>query len=352
MPLPMPETSSTPAGASHLRRPFAGLAIGCLLLGAVEAWLHSDDFLHRFRAVFAAGRAMDKILTVTDHPPELLVLGNSRVDNGIEPGVMEETLTLDTFNLGVPGADACNLAGIVQRLDKAGVWGGNGVRQALFGLDEGLFQRTSGLGYAVYFDDRSTLLAQGRIREWIGSWVLLYGYNDSLRTLQEPEKFLRFLRAFSGKVESWGGSARASDGFRAADEVANQASDEFGHQPPTNAPPPPDKAQVACLAASLDLLQQRGVQVFAFPTPALDRPSLLSRHAPGWSKNHGAVSALLSARSIALVDPDFSHLRVASNFANPGHLNRLGAGRYSRLLAETMDQTLRLAEHDQQSTEP
>lgn len=315
-------------------RPFAGIAVACLLLGMVEAWLHTDDFLHRFRSVFAAGRAVDKILAVAAQPPDLLVIGNSRVDNGIMPGVFAEVLEEDTFNLGLPGADACNLAGVVRRLDEAKVLGGDDITRALYGVDEGLFQRTTGLGYAVFFDEREALLAQGRIREWIGSWIRLYGYNDSLRTLQEPAKLLRLVQALPGRLESWGGSARDTRGFRAADEVANQAEEpKDAESPHRGVPPAPDAAQVACFTQTIDLLQQRGVSVWTFPTPALDRPSLLSRHSPGWSRNHQHLAEALAARGVEVVDPDFQPLRIAANFANPGHLNRRGAEQYSHLLA-------------------
>lgn len=79
-PMPLPENRS-----GTLRRPGLGLLIGMLLLGAVEVWLHSDHFLYRFRSVFAAGRAMDKVRFVESSPPEVLILGNSRADNGFAP---------------------------------------------------------------------------------------------------------------------------------------------------------------------------------------------------------------------------------------------------------------------------
>ncbi len=88
----------------------AGTLFAFLLLLMVELWLHTDSFLFRYRSVFAAGRAMDKILYIEKNVPATIILGNSRVDNGFDP----KTLKINTnalsngivFNLGIPGANA------------------------------------------------------------------------------------------------------------------------------------------------------------------------------------------------------------------------------------------------------
>ena len=57
-----------------------GSVIGLLLLALVETWLHTDNFMYRYRSVFAAGRAMGKLHYVRSHTLTLLVLVNSRVN--------------------------------------------------------------------------------------------------------------------------------------------------------------------------------------------------------------------------------------------------------------------------------
>jgi hypothetical protein len=71
-----------------------GLLIGALLFCAVERWLQSNDFLFRFRSVFAAGRAAGKVLYVEANRSEMLILGNGRVDNGLVPRKLREAFNL------------------------------------------------------------------------------------------------------------------------------------------------------------------------------------------------------------------------------------------------------------------
>lgn len=113
----------TGSSAVRLRdRPGLGLAFALLLLAAVEAVLHTDAFLVRYRSVFAAGRAMDKVRYVESHPPALLIVGNSRVDNGFDPQALAERLGKaqrnHIFNLGLPGSDARTLFGLLTRFDR------------------------------------------------------------------------------------------------------------------------------------------------------------------------------------------------------------------------------------------
>ena len=63
-----------------------------LLLLGVELALHNDTVMHRYRSVFAVGRAMDKLHYVETQPPGVLFLGNSRTDNGIDPRAVSRVL--------------------------------------------------------------------------------------------------------------------------------------------------------------------------------------------------------------------------------------------------------------------
>jgi hypothetical protein len=314
------------------RVPGAGLLVAALLLGACELCLHGDRFLHRYRSVFAAGRAMDKLLALERGPAHVLAVGNSRVDNGFHPRMFEEKSGLPAFNLGLPGAEACNMEGALERLSKRGVLGSGRVGAVLFGVDEAFFQRSGGLGYEVFYDRPARLLQHGRYADWLRSRIRLWGYTDSLRTLQEPAKLLRFARASVRPVESWGGNASATAGFRAADEVTNQdaaqvrAQGHGGHRAP-------DPQLLECFSGSLELLLARGVEVAVFPTPSLLGPNPFAGDAGGAASPYARVRRELAARGVRFLDVNFDDLLQGLYFANPGHLNREGAALFTTRLA-------------------
>src|ERR1700720_1151671 len=93
-----------------LYAPGAGFVFALALLAVVEVWLHNDDFLYRYRSVFAVGRAMDKLRYVESQAPAVVIVGNSRVDNAFDPVTVRANLhgiePGQVFNLGMPGADA------------------------------------------------------------------------------------------------------------------------------------------------------------------------------------------------------------------------------------------------------
>jgi hypothetical protein len=336
-----PPTAAPAAASSTWRTPFAGLLIAALLLGAVEACLHSGWFLYRYRSVFAAGRAMDKLLALENRPATVVALGNSRVDNGFHPQVFEQQTGLDAFNLGLPGAEACNIEGVVTRLAKKGSFGKGRIEQVLFGLDEGFFQRTGGLGYEVFFDRPSRLLEHGRYVDWLRSRVRLWGYTDSLRTLQEPAKLIRFAQASIGDIPSWGGNARDTAGFRAADEVTNQAAERARAQARSQHPAPNNEV-LQCFRASIELLQAEGATVSVFLTPSLRSTNPF---AEGTNDPGGPYSRLkqeLGARGVSIVEFEVTDLIDGAYFANPGHLNREGAKRFTTALAATLDREIPL----------
>jgi len=93
-----------------------GAIFSLVLLLLCELVLHSDKFLLMYRSVFAAGRLMDKVFVIEHFPVQLLLLGNSRVDNGFDPMILQQKTGMTAFNLGVPGANAEILYGIVKRL--------------------------------------------------------------------------------------------------------------------------------------------------------------------------------------------------------------------------------------------
>ncbi|MFX6706143.1 hypothetical protein ABTH01_19660, partial [Acinetobacter baumannii] len=88
-----------------------------------------------------------KIDFVEHARPSLLVLGNSRADNGIAPDALlaaaGSPAGVRAFNLGMPGANALVLHGVADRLLEAGARPSD----VLITLDETLFQHEDSLGY-------------------------------------------------------------------------------------------------------------------------------------------------------------------------------------------------------------
>jgi hypothetical protein len=315
--------------------------VALLLLLAVEAWLHTDDFLHRYRSVFAAGRALDKALHAERHCPSLLLLGNSRTDNGFDPRTIQREGTLDlphgAFNLGLPGADTRVLAGILGRLDDAGCLRDGGTRHAVLVLDEALVQRIDTLGQAVFFAGARQLWVDGQHHDALRSSLRLYGYTDNLRQLREPATLQRFVAATFGDVDPIGGGAALHLGYRAGfgglqDAGAAQRQDASSTEPP-------DAVNVRRLWQLLDLLAERGVQVAVVFPPLLGRDVLyLTPDNPG-AAPYQALAAELHRRGLLLIRLDDGPPRDAAEFVNPGHLNDRGAQRFSRLLARKLSAT-------------
>ncbi len=324
-------TANDPAavpGGRPWRLPFAGALIALLLLAGVEAVLHTDSFLYRYRSVFAAGRAMDKLLALEAAPATVLAVGNSRVDNGIHPEVFLRETGLRAFNLGLPGAEACNVEGVVARLLARNLIGPGRVEQVLFGLDDGFFQRVGGLGYEVFFDDRARLLAHDRHRDWLRSVLRLWGYSDSLRTLQEPAKLIRFVQATFGEVASWGGNAKDTAGFRAADEAMNQDEAQVRVQSAATHRAP-DSEVLECFWASVARLQTAGASVTVMFMPTMLGANPFDAATAGPGDPYARVRRELMSRRIRVLGLDLAEFADARYFANAGHLNREGAERFT-----------------------
>jgi hypothetical protein len=205
-----PATASAPTTAvTRLPRPGRGLAVAALLLAAVEVWLHSDAFLLRYRSVFAAGRAWDKLSYVQRQCPQILVLGNSRADNGFDPRTVVRALggasPVTAFNLGLPGADAGVLRGAVDRLKDAGCLGASGVRVAVIALDESLVQQVDTLGQKVFFGNVRQMWRDEQYHDALRASFRLYGFSDNLSQLREPATLQRFVKATLDDVEPGNG---------------------------------------------------------------------------------------------------------------------------------------------------
>src|SRR5512139_3017524 len=192
--------------------------LAALVLLCVELALHSEAVMQRYRSVFAVGRAMDKLHYVEREPPQVLFLGNSRTDNGVDPRAVSHVLGRPdsySFNLGLPGANLLTYHGIVMRLNARGALGIRGTHTVVLGLDESALQEDTSLGYVGFLADRTALWESGRYQDWLGSYLRLWSYSANLRQLREPDKLARFVEASSRQIDPVGGSAAAHLGYRA-----------------------------------------------------------------------------------------------------------------------------------------
>lgn len=324
--------------AKPAARPGRGLLLAALLLLAVEFWLHTDAFLLQFRSVFAAGRAMDKVVYAESTRPPLLILGNSRADNGFDPRTVQRVMALepvrDAFNMGLPGADMKILAGIVDRLDRSSAFVPGGTQYVVVSLDESLVQAVDTLGQEVFFVEASTSWAEGRYQDVLRAAFRLYGYADNLRQLREPAVLQRFVRALHDDVEPVGGAAARHHGYRAGfGGLQDQQSARLQEAGSVAAP---SDANVRQLWRMLDLLAARGVRVAVVFPPLLNREVLYLSPTLAEAAPYIAIATELRRRNIPLVAFDGGPPRDPAEFVNAGHLNDRGAQRYSSLLGEAL----------------
>lgn len=332
---PTAPTALPPAG---FRRPGLGLLLGALMLCVVELWLHTDGFLFRFRSAFAAGRAMDKVLFVEANRPELLILGNSRADNAFDPRTVRRALDLpierDAFNMGIPGADTRVLAGILDRLDEAGLLGKGGVQFLVLTLDETLVQSVDTLGQEVFLASALHMWRDGQYHDAFRASFRLYGYSSNLRQLREPAILARFVRATYSEVEPVGGGAAAHLGYRAG--FGGLQDGQSVRLQEAGSLKPPDPTNVRHLWRLLDLLSARGVRVTVVFPPLLNRDVLYIAEPRQESLPYLAISDELRRREIPMLALDAGPPRDPAEFVNAGHLNDRGAQRYSVLLGKAL----------------
>jgi hypothetical protein len=308
---------------------FATLIVLC-----VEFALHSETIVHRYRSVFAVGRALDKLQHVEKHPPQVLFMGNSRTDNGIDPRAISHGLGRSPsccFNLGLPGANLLIQHGIVARLNAQGLLGSNSIHTVVLGLDESALQEDNSLGYAGFLADRGALWESGRYQDWLGSYLRLWSYSGNLRQLREPEKALRLIEASVRPLDPVGGAAATHLGYRAGFAAAQDEAQVRQQENAAQQPPSPD--QVAFLWDALDLLQSRGVHVLVTIPPLRDRTPAFFDASPAAGPYRTLLARLQQRGVIVLHTPeDFA----PSEYVNAGHLNDGGAQRYSAELGRQL----------------
>lgn len=326
---------------NHTIIPGKGIIVALALLILVEVMFHQDWVLYRLRSVFAAGRAFDKVLFVESHRPQLLIVGNSRVDNGFDPETILETMghvaPQSAFNLGLPGADARIVFGIFLRLDSKRALGNAGVQRVVIGLDEAFVQKVDTLGQEVFFADRASMWGDGEYLDWLRSFLRLYGYCDNLRQMREPATFFRFIEALRRDTEPVGGGASEHSGYRAGFGGLQDTAD--AQRQDAGSINPPYSGNVINLWRIIDLLQDRGVRVEVVFPPLLNRNVLYMQPTNPAALPYKAILKDLQKRQIPVHILDREIPRNPLEFVNVGHLNDKGAQHYSILLGQSLSRT-------------
>jgi hypothetical protein len=314
-----------------------GIFVGLLILCSFELYLHNDDFLERYRSVFAVGRAADKINFVAKTQPTMVVMGNSRVDNGINPGVIASSLHLnrgEVFNLGIPGQNTRVLSGVMKILARKKALVSNRLRFVAIGIDETLFTPEDNLNYSVFFADRLDALFFHEPVVLLGSVFRMWGYSDNLKGLREPGRMRDFLIATIADREPWGGSVSSNLGYRAMESTLNaqQANSTFiASKYPTLEP-----SSVAYFFKAIDELLKNNIKVGVFFTPQYRRSNPFAS-AREDDEYQGILRRLRKHGVEIFITPkttDYS----AVVFSDPGHLNKTGAEKFSRELSAVIQQ--------------
>lgn len=314
----------------------AGIGFGLVMLGLVNAILFSDQLVQRYGSVFAVGRAMDKQLFAEKTCPQVLLIGNSRVDNAVDPRALQAQWQTSSvvFNHGIPGANARIGYGMLARLEQAGCLANGQLRLVILGLDESYLQDDDSLGYSTFFADRAALLDEGALTDWVGTWLKLWAYTDNLRQLREPEKALRFVKATFEPLEPVGGAAWRFLGYRAGFGASNQ-NETQALQQETKSDHPPSISQLAYLFKIGAMLKHQNIPMAVVFPPLLNRNTAYVDPARA-NGAYLAVSSHLRAAGIhVIVQPD-PVPRESAFFVNVGHLNDSGAQIFSRWLATVL----------------
>ncbi len=313
-----------------------GVLIGLAVLLGVEFYLHSDAFLHRYRSVFAVGRAADKIVYVAKRQPNVVFIGNSRVDNGISPQSVANALHLDkdeVFNLGIPGQNTRVLYGVVKEMESRGAFSAGQIQFVLIGLDETLFSPDDELKYSLFFADSWKMLTNGEYLDLLGSVFRLWGYSVNLKGLREPARMQDFLLATVTDREPWGGSVRENLGYRAKKNTLKQSQREVAGE--QGQPSPLEAEAGEYLLGAIDRLMSHDIRVGVFFTPRYGRINAFEM--PGKvSDTYNELLREMQKRGVAMFHVDDAKTYDGDLYSDPGHLNEEGAGRYSAAVARVM----------------
>ncbi len=308
-----------------------------VLLLVFEAALHCDAWLYRYRSVFAAGRAEDKMRHAARQQPDTLFVGNSRTDNGLSPAAFRAGADLPdrhvAFNLGLPGANTLVLRGVVERLLERGM---KPPADVFIALDETLFQDEDSLGYYGFFALRDDLWQDGLHGALFGSWLRSWYYSGNLRQLREPDKLGRFIEATFHEIEPVGGSAERTAGYRQGRSGGFQTAEQLRAQE-AGTRAPPDPRMTRHLFDLVERLTRAGSRVHLIAVPMFERASAFGPDAAAGP--YADILPALEARGARWLEAPPGRPLQPGDFADPGHLNDSGARVFSTSLGQAFART-------------
>jgi hypothetical protein len=308
--------------------------VALFIIVGVELAMHNEAIVHRYRSVFAVGRAIDKLHYIEKHPPQLLFIGNSRVDNGIDPLIINHALKQPSsysFNLGLPGANLLIFHGIVERLNAQNLLGAQGINTVVLGLDENTFQEDNSLGYVGFLAHRPTQWDLGRYQDWLGSYLRLWSYSANLRQLREPDKLLQLIKASTDSIDPIGGAAATYHGYRAGFGATQNEAQVINQENIAQQPPSPTVE--VFLWQTIKLLQSLDVRIVVTTLPLRDRCSAF--YDPSLTATpYRTLLTRLRQRGIIVLPTTTNY--SPSEFINAGHLNNQGAQHFSAELGHQL----------------
>lgn len=333
----MPKTDGL-VGTSRYRAG-KGLLVAAALLLALEICLHMTPWMQRYRAVFASGRLIDKLMYVSEVSPQLIVIGNSRIDNGIDPTVIAAELSIarqEVFNLGIPGANTRVIQGATHWLLERNSLSNSHV---LLGLDPSLFSLNEELGYSVFVLDKSQAWQLGDYAAWRDSWFRLWGFANNLKGLREPQKMIQWFQASTGELAAWGGELNTNQGFRAKQGVLSEAQQQAVSS--ELATTPLDVTAYQYFISAIKEWRDHDVAISVFFPVVFANGEVISVQQGFTEFDFKRLKTDLSRLGVRFLNSPKAASYGAEDFFNPGHLNVTGAEKYSQWLAQEYE-TLRL----------
>lgn len=317
-----------------------GAIFAVFLIFSVELWLHTDHFLFKYRSVFAAGRAIDKILYVEEHIPSMLILGNSRVDNGFDPRILKKSILRKNFssifNLGIPGANARVFYNLFRRFEAKGILEGKGIRNVILGLDEAFLQNEDSLGYSVFIADSKSMFINKEYSDLLKSYFRLWGFSGNLKNLREPAKLIRFAQSSFQNIEPIGGGADKYLGYRAGISGQFQNTEQISIQESKYDKKPNDLV-VKYFWKLLNLMEKNNISVTIVYPPLQNRKLLFLVEENLRSKPYIQIYKKIDKKGITQISFSTHHQKFPNVFANPGHLNDIGAKQFTKILANKLN---------------
>jgi len=310
-----------------------GILVATLLLILVEFAFHQDEIVQKYRSVFAAGRLMDKIDYINNYKPKLIVAGNSRIDNGIDPMTAKNLISsdsVDIFNLGIPGSNMRVIQGVTNYITANNNPLNSVSDHILIGLDPGLFILEEQLGYSIFFGDRKEMWNQQDFHWLLASIFRLWGFSPNLKGLREPDKLQKFIKASFSQVEAWGGDVTTNKGFRAEEGILSvkeqHNTEDFKNTMVL------DNRAINYFMKIINDLKNQDIEVAIFYPLVYKNGKVIPVSELFEPDDLQLITDFLKKKNIRFISDIETDDFTFNDFFNPGHFNSKGAEKFTRKL--------------------